>query len=58
MATNMPPVLASAAEDITFLIILHMMCTGELFMVFLCLAGLLLIMYQAEAREHDLGRTR
>ena len=58
MDTNMPPVLASAAEYITFFIVLHIMCTGELFVVLLCLDGLLMIMYQAAALERALGRTK
>ena len=55
---KMTHVLSSAAEDISFLIVLHMICTGELCMVFMCLSGLLLIIHQAAARERALGRTR
>ena len=39
LTMHMPPVLASADEDIKFLIALHMMYTGGLCMVLLCLDG-------------------
>ena len=54
---KIPPVLVYSAEGIVFLIVLHMMCTGELCIVFLCLSGLLMRVYQATAQEISLGRT-
>ena len=33
VAMSMPPVLTSTAEDMTFLVVLHMMCMGELCIV-------------------------
>ena len=56
VAMNMPPVSASAAKYMTFLIVLHMMCMGELCIVLGCLAWSLLRMYQAAARERDFGK--
>ena len=38
-AMKMPPVSASAAEDMTFLMVLHMIWMGTLVMVVECLAG-------------------
>ena len=55
---NMPPVLDSAAEDMTFLIVLHMMCMGALCIVLGCLTALLLRIYQTAAWECDFGKTR
>ena len=57
MTMNMPPVLASTAEDMTFLIVLHMVCMGELCIMLVCLVWSLSMMYQAEAREHAFGKT-
>ena len=55
---NMPPVLDSVDEDMTFLIVLHMMCMGALCIVLGCLTALLLRIYQAAAWECDFGKTR
>ena len=57
VAMKIPPFLDSSAEDIVFLIVMHMMCTGELCIVLLCLSGLLTRMYQATTHEISLGRT-
>ena len=54
---KIPPVLVYSAEGIVFLIVFHMMCTGKLCIVLLCLSGLLMRVYQATAQEISLGRT-
>ena len=54
---KIPPVLVYSAEGIVFLIVFHMMCTGKLCIVLLCLSGLLTRMYQATTHEISLGRT-
>ena len=53
---NMPPVFVFMAKDMMCLILLHIMCMGELCIVLGCLAGLFLRMYQAAAQERDFGK--
>ena len=53
-----PPVSASAAEDTTFLMVLHMTWTGELVMGLVTFLGSFPKMNQAAARLRAFGRTR
>ena len=41
-----------------FLIVLHMVCMGTLFILLGCLVGLLLSVYQAEVWKRGFGKTK
>ena len=58
VAMKIPPVSASAAEDMTFLMVLHMMWRGAFFIWTRCLAGSFPRINQAAALDFALGRTR
>ena len=57
-ARKRPPVSASAAEAMTFLIVLHMTCTGEFVMGVGVVVGSLPRIYHAAARERAFSSRR
>ena len=58
LTMNILPVLGSVAVDMTFLIVLHMMCMGALSIVLGCLVSSFHRMYQTEAWERAFGSMR
>ena len=58
VSANITPVLASAAKDMNFWIVFHMMCMCVLCIMLGCLVGSLLRIYQGAGGERDLGKDK